>query len=118
MNNDTYILQKDIPGLKAGAEFVHPISYRGGGVKNYYCHFSREGKGCDEWSDEITFSKIYVENNPEWFLLKDQTKGSEFIRLLHGFAYYGEPPIRINGEGYMSIKDVIRILNNHFQRKV
>lgn len=55
----TYILQKDLPDAKAGAEFVFD------GQQSYEYNFN---------GVEFTsfFNKEYVENNPEWFKEKSQ----------------------------------------------
>lgn len=56
----TYILQKDLPDYEAGEEFVYS--------KNslYYEASNTDKDGCrGKWPPS------YVENNPEWFKLKE-----------------------------------------------
>jgi len=52
----TYILQKDLPNLKAGSEFM-PIA-------DCYANISS--------AEQIHFHKDYVENNSTWFLPKEE----------------------------------------------
>jgi len=63
MNNNTYILLKDLPDAKAGTELV----FDGNGTYDYKSHRTVEG-------DDETLSwyrKEFVENNPSWFKLKE-----------------------------------------------
>jgi hypothetical protein len=56
MSNKTYVLLKDLPDAKAGSEYVYNNTY-----KRYYLDGNVLGS---YWDAE------YVENNPDWFKLK------------------------------------------------
>lgn len=64
----TYILQKDLPNLKAGAEFEYVTSETLGRlVPPHYYHKPEK----DSISyDGISYLPTEVENNPEWFKQK------------------------------------------------
>lgn len=58
----TYILQKDLPNIKAGAEFDQKKI-------NDNVYYARE---IDSMNDYYHYHKNFVENNPEWFKLKEE----------------------------------------------
>lgn len=62
MTNKTYILLKDLPDAKAGDEYESVIAESN--KKRYYRNKTKGGF--------FTYSQEQVENNPEWFKLKEE----------------------------------------------
>lgn len=63
---ETYILQKDLPNLKAGAEFIKIVSF-----SPFYAHNTDHRDYINgRKMQEFTYDIDVVENNPEWFKLK------------------------------------------------
>lgn len=66
MSNKTYILQKDLPDIKAGAKgFVNE--------NRLLCFYENESMGTPEYFFPIES----YENNLEWFKLKEEKKFTE-----------------------------------------
>lgn len=67
MTKKIYILQKDLPNIKAGNEFIWDDLNKSYKPKKYATD-----------SETITvFNEFYVENNPDWFELREEKKYTE-----------------------------------------
>lgn len=85
MNNDTYILQKELPNIPAGTEVTWDSTltwvngpYKGG---RYGVWQMPSDTSCTQiWTCED------VENNPEWFKKKEQEKPKEWEILEYGYC--------------------------------
>lgn len=94
----TYILQKDLPDVKAGAKFEIGASNDG-----YYLTSDKTGTKYNSYWYPIFF----VENNPEWFLPEEEpmyTK-SDYINGLKdafnaGRETFGKSDYRYNNADY------------------
>lgn len=101
----TYILQKDLPDVLKGGEFLLTDD-----DKNYVCYKSKE------WA--AAYSKDLVENNPEWFKLKEETKVIVSLTEQVGIGIYDLSykivcnPRKISPEKVEAIKDAIEAIVN------
>jgi len=114
-DNKTYILQKDLPDAKAGTELIFD-------GENCYDYNSDR----TDTTDNVTISwykKHFVENNPEWFKLKQQPVEDKRIVISelsrantfgeNGFRYDFYTDKNIPQERYEAVKQAIeRELNN------
>lgn len=100
-----YVLLKDLPDLKAGAEFTH---IKGTNIYDY-------GSG-DKRKKIIQYGVTEVENNPEWFTLKQpvEDKRIEVTTLkeasfVQGYArrYYFDTEQVVPPEKYEAVKQAI-----------
>lgn len=104
MKPKTYILQKDLPNVKAGTEFVW---WPEGGIYKYAKDNDDNKRG--------GFNKSYVEDNiPEWFKLKEEER--LISRHCFNMHFMGMDVIKINDVEYINKKDaeaaVFEYINN------
>jgi len=69
MKQKTYILQKDLPYTKAGTEYFKNTDFDNRVDRNSYFP-NKVGSRCERFAIHAD----YVENNPEWFKLKEEKK--------------------------------------------
>lgn len=90
-----YTLQKDLPNAKAGA--TYSITDDG---ENYVCYEMLSTKSWD-----VSYPKEYIENNPEWFLLKEDIELSKAKELLLDNDYEivkdGAHTIKVGGRPFI-----------------
>ena len=81
----TYILQKDLPDIKAGAKFKPVSALAYGYIRSPHYH--------------IEYANHFVENNPEWFLPEEQPMYTR-SQLIH---HIKESRFYENADAYIKI---------------
>ena len=98
MKPKTYILQKDIFFAKSGDEFIetgtNSMSYL---HKQTWCQLSVD----------------VIENNPEWFKLKEEER--PISRYCFNYHFMGMDVIKINDVEYINKKDAEKEINRYLK---
>lgn len=89
----TYILQKDLPGAKAGTE----SEYTGCGYKFYIWHYSQQD----------------IDDSPDFFKLKEDDKKIEFkLMYIDGVADGGILSKPLSNDQWLAVKSAIESVLN------
>lgn len=86
---DTYILQKDLPYIKAGTQYIRAE------YLNDKCSYVPNKTGMKH--ERFAIHADYIENNPEWFKKEEPKQGSEFDKCIQSPYYFMTTYWTVNG---------------------